>query len=198
MMTTLLAIGTGAGTLAVTTVSAFATGILGTYTLLHHQQVLAWMRSIRRTDQSNADLDKIDQWLADLYKAQCRLAHKPCRSEDSEEVTQIGTMLRGVADHTPAIAPEPARVVERIEEYVDTALPDSGPAMKVSMPRLAARLGGWSDLRNRASRGLVSEAGERKHGSVTRGEDRQPLDPRGGSMRRHFTTTASCSCASYH
>ncbi|MFI9830810.1 hypothetical protein ACIHIX_24355 [Streptomyces sp. NPDC051913] len=129
----MLAIGTGAGTLAVTAVSALCVGILGTYTLLHHQQVFAWMRSIRHADQSNAELDKPDQWLADLYKAQCRLAHKPCRAEDFEEVTQIGTMLRGVADQTHAIAPELARVVERVKEYVATALPDPGPAVKLSL-----------------------------------------------------------------
>ncbi|KUN17783.1 hypothetical protein AQJ23_40735 [Streptomyces antibioticus] len=133
MMTTMLAIGTGAGTLAVTTVSALATGILGTYTLLHHQQVFAWMRSIRHKDQYSAELDKRDQWLADLYKAQSRLAHKPCRSEDFEDVTQIGTMIRGVAENTPAIAPELARVLDGIQEYVNTALPDPGPAVKVSL-----------------------------------------------------------------
>lgn len=33
--------------------------------------------------------------------------------------------------------------------------------------------------------------------SVTRSEDRQPLASR-DDMRRHFTTTASCSCTSYY
>ncbi|SNX88763.1 hypothetical protein SAMN06272735_9269 [Streptomyces sp. TLI_55] len=138
MMTNTLALGTSGGTLAVAIVSALATGALGAYTLLHHQQVFAWMRSIRRKDQTNAELDKPDQWLADLYKAQCRLAHKPCRAEDFEDITQIGTMLRGVADHTPAIAPELARVLERIEEYTDTALPEPGPAA-VKIPVLEHR-----------------------------------------------------------
>jgi hypothetical protein len=153
----MLAIGTGAGTLAVTTVSALFAGILGTYTLLHHQQVFARMRSIRRTDQPNAELDKIDQWLADLYKAQCRLAHKPCRSEDFEDVTQIGTMLRGVADHTPAIAAELARVLERIEEYVDTALPEPAPAA-VKIPVLEHRTQLVKAMKQESARGDLARA----------------------------------------
>ncbi|MEU5893079.1 hypothetical protein ABZ835_40525 [Streptomyces sp. NPDC047461] len=133
MTTSTLAIGTGAGTLTVSIVAALFTGALGTYTLLHHKQVLAWMQNIRRTDQANTELDKPCEWLNDLYKAQCRLAHKPCRSEDFEDVTQIGNMLRGVADQTPTIAPELAKTVERVGEYVATALPDPGPALKVSL-----------------------------------------------------------------
>ncbi|MFJ2239753.1 hypothetical protein [Streptomyces sp. NPDC087859] len=133
MTTSTLAIGTGAGTLTVSIIAALFTGALGTYTLLHHKQVLAWMQKIRRTDQTNTELDKPSEWLTDLYKAQCRLAHKPCRSENFEDVTQIGNMIRGVADQTPAIAPELTKTVERVEEYVATALPDPGPAVKVSL-----------------------------------------------------------------
>lgn len=158
MMTNTLALGTSGGTLAVAIVSALATGILGTYTLLHHQQVFAWMRSIRRTDQTNAELDKIDQWLADLYTAQCRLARKPCRSEDFEDVTQIGTMLRGVADHTPAIAPELARVLERIEEYVDTALPEPGPGPAVKIPVLEHRTQLVKAMKQESARGELARA----------------------------------------
>ncbi|MFC8349996.1 hypothetical protein [Streptomyces sp. NPDC057280] len=158
MMTTMLAIGTGAGTLAVSTVSALTAGILGTYSLLHHQQVFAWMRSIRRTDQSNAELDKVDQWLADLYKAQCRLAHKPCRSEDFEDVTQIGTMLRGVADHAPAISSELARVLERIEEYVDTALPEPVPGPTAKIPVLEHRTQLVKAMKQESARGELARS----------------------------------------
>ncbi|OPG01669.1 hypothetical protein B1R27_36025 [Streptomyces sp. GKU 895] len=158
MMTTMLAIGTGAGTLAVSTVSALFAGILGTYSLLHHQQVFAWMRSIRRTDQSNAELDKIDQWLADLYKAQCRLAHKPCRAEDFEDVTQIGTMIRAVAENTPAIAPDLARALERIEEYVDTALPEPGPGPAVKIPVLEHRTQLVKAMKQESARGELARA----------------------------------------
>lgn len=41
-------------------------------------------------------------------------------------------MIRGIADHTETIHPELAKVVERVDEYLDTALPDPTSAVKVS------------------------------------------------------------------
>ncbi|MDH6222323.1 hypothetical protein [Streptomyces pseudovenezuelae] len=131
--TTTLAIGTGAGSLALTAVSFLVTGVLATYTLLHHKQVFAWMRTIRSKDEANTELDKPAEWLADLYKAQCRLAQKPCRADDFEDISQINNMIKGIADHVEAVRPELAKVVERVDEYIATALPDPGPAVKVPL-----------------------------------------------------------------
>lgn len=47
------------------------------------------------------------------------------------------------------------------------------------------------------ARGLPCHTCSFGNPSVTRSEDRQPLASR-DDMRRHFTTTASCSCASYY
>ncbi|MGW3283412.1 hypothetical protein ACWDR3_02060 [Streptomyces sp. NPDC001002] len=131
--TTTLAIGTSAGSLALTAVSCLVTGVLATYTLVHHKQVFAWMRKMRSKDETNSELDKPTEWLADLYKAQCRLEQKPCRAADFEDVCQVSNMIKGIADHTEAVRPELTRVVERAAEYIATALPEQGPAVKVPL-----------------------------------------------------------------
>ncbi|MER7576903.1 hypothetical protein [Streptomyces sp. NPDC126514] len=42
-------------------------------------------------------------------------------------------MIKGIADHTEAIHTELAKVVERVEEYLNTALPEPTPAVKVPL-----------------------------------------------------------------
>ncbi|MEU1035748.1 hypothetical protein ABZ402_45145 [Streptomyces mirabilis] len=49
-------------------------------------------------------------------------------------------MIRGVADHIEAIRPELAKVVERVDDYLDTALPAQTPALKVSLADHQAQL----------------------------------------------------------
>ncbi|MFJ9559823.1 hypothetical protein ACIRQQ_07250 [Streptomyces fuscichromogenes] len=158
MMTSIAtpAIGTGAGTLALSTVSALVTGVLATYTLLHHKQVFAWMRKIRGRDEANAELDKPAEWLADLYKAQCRLAQKPCRADDFEDISQTGNMIKGIADHMGALRPELTAVVERVGAYVATALPEPGPAVRVTVPEHRAQL--VRAMRQEAARGELARA----------------------------------------
>ncbi|KAA0934673.1 hypothetical protein [Streptomyces apricus] len=139
MTSTTLAIGTSAGTLAVTACAALLTGVLATYTLLHHQQVFAWLQKVRHNDQASAELDNPDQWLADLYKAQCRLTQKPCCIEDFEDIAQITNMIKGVVDHTGAIRPDLTKIIERVEEYLATALPEL-PSSAVPPPEHRSRL----------------------------------------------------------
>ncbi|MFF5161330.1 hypothetical protein ACFY3N_34955 [Streptomyces sp. NPDC000348] len=74
------AFGTSAGSLTAGIVSSFLVGALTLYRLLHHREVFTWMKQIRKTDAETAVYDEPDQWLADLYKAQCRRAKKPSRS----------------------------------------------------------------------------------------------------------------------
>ncbi|MEV6481238.1 hypothetical protein [Streptomyces sp. NPDC051576] len=121
---------TGAGSLVLGALSFLVMGALGAYTLVHHRRVFAWTRRIRRKDETNTAFDKPSEWLADLYKAQCRLAQKPCRADDFEDIAQTGTMIKGIADHVEAIRPELTKVVERVGEYVATALPEPGPAVR--------------------------------------------------------------------
>ncbi|WP_221349539.1 hypothetical protein [Streptomyces beigongshangae] len=127
MTSNTLAIGTSAGILVATTVAALVTGALTTYTLLHHQQVFTWLQKVRHKDRANAELDKPDQWLSDLYQAQCRLTQKPCHIGDFEDIVQITNMIKGVVDHTEVIGPDLTKVVERVEEYLVTALPEPEP-----------------------------------------------------------------------
>ncbi|MGW5658361.1 hypothetical protein [Streptomyces humi] len=140
MSSTTLALGTSGGTLAASITFSFLMGALALYTLLHHREVFAWMKQIRKTDAEDAVYDEPDQWLADLYKAQCRRAKKPSRTEDMEDISQTGDMIRGVADHIEAIRPELAKVVERVDDYLDTALPAQTPALKVSYQDHQAQL----------------------------------------------------------
>ena len=146
MTSTTLAIGTSAGTLAVTAVAALLTGILAAYTLVHHRLVFTWLQKVRHNDQANAELDNPDQWLADLYKAQCRLAQRPCHVEDFEDIAQIANMIKGVADHTGAVRPDLTKTIERVEEYLATALP--GPASSAVPP---------SEHRSRLTRAMKQE-----------------------------------------
>ncbi|MEV5847406.1 hypothetical protein AB0M32_36130 [Streptomyces sp. NPDC051985] len=131
MNSTTLAIGTSASSLAASITFSFLMGALALYTLLHYREVFAWMKQIRRTDAENTAYDEPDQWLADLYKAPCRRAKKPSRTEDMEDISQTGDMIRGVADHIEAIRSELAKVVERVDDYLDTALPALTSAVKV-------------------------------------------------------------------
>jgi len=165
-----LAIGTSAGTLALSTVSALVTGALAAYTLLHHRQVFAWMRRIRAKDEANAELDKLAEWLADLYKAQCRLARKPCHVDDFEDIAQTGNMIKGIADQTEAVRPQLTKVVERVDEYVATALPEPGPAVRVAVAEHRAQL--VMAMRQEAARGELARAiieSERKIKSLRSG-----------------------------
>ncbi|MET9914563.1 hypothetical protein ABZZ74_49105 [Streptomyces sp. NPDC006476] len=133
MDSTTLAIGTSAGALAASIVSSFLLGALALYGLLHHREVFAWMKQIRTTDTHNTVYDEPDQWLADLYKAQCRRAQKPSRIDDMDDISHTGNMIRGVADQTETIRHELAEVVEHVDDYLATALPAQTPAVKVSL-----------------------------------------------------------------
>lgn len=156
MSSTTLAIGTGAGSLAASIAFSFLMGALALYTLLHHREVFAWMKQIRNTDAENTAYDEPDQWLADLYKAQCRRAKKPSRAEDMEDISQTGDMIRGVTDHIEAIRPELAEVVERVDDYLNTALPPQTPALKVTFQDHQAQL--VQAMKQEAARAELAQA----------------------------------------
>lgn len=144
-------------TLLVPAASALVGAFLAVLMYRHHRQVFAWTRKIRRKDEANTEFDKPAEWLADLYKAQCRLAQKPCRAEDFEDISQIGTMIKGIADHTEAVRPELTKVVERVGEYVATALPEPGPAPR-GVPLPEHRILLVQAMRQEAARGELVRA----------------------------------------
>ena len=115
-------------TLLVPVASALCGGFLGVLMYQHQRRVFAWTRRIRRKDETNAEYDKPAEWLADLYKAQCRLTRKPCTADDFAEISQTGNMIEGIADTTETVRPELRKVVECVKDYVATALPESDPA----------------------------------------------------------------------
>lgn len=112
-----------------------------------------------KKDEESAELNKPAEWLDDLYKAQCGLAQKPCRATDFEDVTRIGNMIKGVAEHTEALRPELAKVVERIENYVATALAEPGLNTKVSLLEHRTQLVGamkQEATRNELARAIIT------------------------------------------
>ncbi|MBK6015447.1 hypothetical protein [Streptomyces sp. MBT53] len=115
-------------TLLVPLASALGGGVIGVLMYRHQRRVFAWTRMIRRKDETNAEYDKPAEWLADLYKAQCRLTRKPCAADDFAEISQTGNMIEGIADTTEAVRSELRKVVECVKDYVATALPESAPA----------------------------------------------------------------------
>ncbi|MGW2965117.1 hypothetical protein ACWDGI_42660 [Streptomyces sp. NPDC001220] len=153
---TTLALGTSGGSLAASIAFSFFMGALALYTFLHHREVFAWMKQIRTTDAKNTAYDEPDQWLADLYKAQCRRAKKPSQAEDMEDISQTGDMIRGIADHIETIRTELAKVVERVDDYLNTALPPHTPALKVSFQDHQAQL--VQAMKQEAARAELAQA----------------------------------------
>ncbi|MGX9890053.1 hypothetical protein [Streptomyces sp. NPDC002276] len=144
-------------TLAVSGVSALGGGLVGFLMYRHQRRVFAWTRMIRRKDETNAEYDKPAEWLADLYKAQCRLTRKPCAADDFAEIAQIGNMIEGIADTTEALRPELRKVVECVKDYVATALPEPAPAAgRVSAQQHRAQL--VQAMRQEAARGDLVRA----------------------------------------
>jgi hypothetical protein len=137
---TTLALGTGAGTLVVTALSALILGAIGMYTLLHHKEVLAWWKHIRHKDLQSAELDQPAGYAADLYTIVCGLAHKPCRVADFEDVARIGNMIKGIAEDTEELATELTNIVKHVEAYTATALPEPTPSLKVTLTDHHAQL----------------------------------------------------------
>jgi hypothetical protein len=133
-----------------------ATAILGALTYRHHRQVFAWTKKLRHKEETNADFSKPAEWLADLYKAQCGLAQKPCVAEDFKGIATTGTMLAGIADHTEGVRFELAKVVESVRGYVATALPAQGPTVRVGLPEHHARL--EQAMRQEAARDALAHA----------------------------------------
>ncbi|MDQ0775423.1 hypothetical protein QF026_003889 [Streptomyces aurantiacus] len=159
MTSSTLAIGTSAGTLTVSLGAAVVTGVLAAYTLSHHRQVFAWLQRMRHKDRANAELDKPDQWLSDLYEVQCRLAQKPCRTADFEDIAQVTNMIKGVVDHAETIGPDLTKVVERVEEYLATALPETDFSAATSLPEHRSQLSRamkQENARNELTRAVVT------------------------------------------
>ncbi|WP_328682544.1 hypothetical protein OG226_28955 [Streptomyces sp. NBC_01261] len=154
--TTTLAIGTSAGTLLLTTASALVTGLFAGLSHRHQRRLFAWMRKVRRKDETNTDFDKPAEWLGDLYKAQCGLTRKPCVVDDFAEIFSIGNMIEGITDHTEALRLELTKVVECVKGYVATALPDPGPVTRITVPYHRAQL--TLAMRQEAARGELVRA----------------------------------------
>ncbi|MER6693131.1 hypothetical protein [Streptomyces minutiscleroticus] len=122
----------GAGSLALTAGISAVMAVLATYTLLHHKQVFAWTKAMRRRDDDTATLAGPAQWISKLYEEQCGLAQKPCHTAEFKELARVTNMIKGIADHTAALRTELNHIVEQADDYLATALPDPGPATKIS------------------------------------------------------------------
>ncbi|MET7454225.1 hypothetical protein ABZT03_20520 [Streptomyces sp. NPDC005574] len=116
-----------------TAATCFVTGGLGALTLTHHKQALAWVKDIRRKDEDTAELLAPAEALEALYKEQCGLARKPCTAKDFAEVSRIAHMIRGRVEHTGTIGADLTKVVERVEHYLQTALPEPATPARIAL-----------------------------------------------------------------
>ncbi|WP_229330312.1 hypothetical protein [Streptomyces sp. UNOC14_S4] len=137
---TTLALGTSAGTLLWTVIIGILMAALGMYTLSHQRRVFAWTQWMRERDEGNVELDRLREWIDNLYEAQCALAQKPCHAGDFAEVVRITHMIKGVADHSEVLRSELTRLVERAESWISTALPELDPDAKVPAAEHRAQL----------------------------------------------------------
>ncbi|WP_328978477.1 hypothetical protein [Streptomyces canus] len=156
MSSSTLAFSADASSLVVSIVFSFFGGALAVYGLMHRREVFAWTQRIRKKDADNAVYNEPDQWLSDLYKAQSRRAKRPSRAEDMEEISQTGDMIRGIADHIEAIRPELTRVIERVDAYLNTALPARTAAIKVAVADHEAQL--VQAMKQEAARSELAQA----------------------------------------
>lgn len=132
-------------------------GCIAALTYRHQRRVFAWTRRIRRKDETNSEYDKPTEWLADLYKAQCRLTRKPCVADDFAEISQTGNMIEGIADTTEAVRTELRKVVECVKDYVATALPEPDPeAVHIGVQEHRAQL--VQAMRQETARGELVRA----------------------------------------
>ncbi|MFE2419079.1 hypothetical protein [Streptomyces hokutonensis] len=144
-------------TLLVPITSALGGGLIGVLMYQHQRRVFAWTRRIRRKDETNAEYDKPAEWLADLYKAQCRLTRKPCVADDFAEISQTGNMIDGIADTTEALRLELRKVVECVKDYVATALPEpDAAAVRIGLQQHRAQL--VQAMRQETARGELVRA----------------------------------------
>jgi hypothetical protein len=128
-----LAADPGTAALYGTAATCLVTGGLGALTLTHHKQALAWVKKLRSKDEDTAELLAPAEALEALYKEQCGLARRPCTAKDFAEVTRIAQMIRGRVEHAETIRADLTKVVERVDNYLQTALPEPATTVRITV-----------------------------------------------------------------
>ncbi|MFE7759890.1 hypothetical protein [Streptomyces sp. NPDC057438] len=140
LSSTALAIGTSAGSLLVAALVGALTLTIGYLGVRHHALVFAWMKRTRDHDETAKDLDDALSYVKETFEALCDLAQKPCQAADLAPLKRLRHLLRASADQLDVLRPELHAVVEHIDLYVATALPEPTVMARVPYPQHLSQL----------------------------------------------------------
>lgn len=147
LSSTTLAIGTSAGSLLVATLSAVFGGLMTALTFLgirHHARVFAWMRKNRDTDEDAKDLEDAASYLKETFEKLCELAQKPCRAAELEPLRRLRHLINASAAQLEVLHTDLRAalrtVVEHIDDYLSTGLPELTGAARVPCAEHDAQL----------------------------------------------------------
>ncbi|MDX3521715.1 hypothetical protein [Streptomyces scabiei] len=132
LSSTTLAIGTSAGSLLVAALAGALTLTIGYLGVRHHTLVFAWMKQTRDSDETAKDLDDALGYLKETFEALCERAQKPCPATELAPLKRLRHLIRASADQLDVLRPELHAVVEHLDTYLATALPE--PAVTARVP----------------------------------------------------------------
>ncbi|MEI5523907.1 hypothetical protein WB401_19010 [Streptomyces brasiliscabiei] len=132
LSSTALAIGTSAGALLVAALAGALTLTIGYLGVRHHARVFAWMKQTRDNDETAKDLEDAHSYVKEAFEALCALAQKPCQAAELAPLRRLRHLLRASADQLDVLHTELHAVVEHIDVYVATALPE--PTVTARVP----------------------------------------------------------------
>jgi hypothetical protein len=140
LSSTSLAIGTSAGSLLVSAVSGALMTALTFLGIRHHARVFAWMRKTHDTDEDAKDLEDAASYLKETFEKLCELAQKPCRAGELEPLRRLRHLLNASGAQLEVLHTELRTVVNHIDDYLSTGLPEPAGTARVPCAELDAQL----------------------------------------------------------
>ncbi|GAQ66251.1 hypothetical protein [Streptomyces scabiei] len=132
LSSTALAIGTSAGSVLVAALAGALTITIGYLGVRHHASVFAWMKQTRDSDETAKDLDDALSYVKETFEALCERAQKPCPATELAPLRRLRHLIRASADQLDVLHAELHAVVEHLDTYLATALPE--PAVTARVP----------------------------------------------------------------
>jgi hypothetical protein len=98
----------------------------------HHASVFAWMKQTRDSDETAKDLDDALSYVKETFEALCERAQKPCTATELAPLRRLRHLIRASAAQLDVLHTELHAVVEHLDTYLATALPE--PAVTARVP----------------------------------------------------------------
>ncbi|QFQ99699.1 hypothetical protein F9278_30085 [Streptomyces phaeolivaceus] len=124
LSSTALAIGTNAGSLLVAALVGALMPTVAYFGIRHHAQVFAWMKQTRDTDENAKDLEDAHSYVKEVFEALCELAQQPCGVTELAPLKRLRHLIKASADQLEVLHSELHAVVEHLDVYLTTALPE--------------------------------------------------------------------------